>query len=131
MIECSFLHFRFTPPYLYDGEYYPNYLGGSGYVFTMDTAKKLYNASMDVPLFHLEDVYLTGMCAQKAGIKPTGFHLFYDWPHENVCEAIGMITRHEIITSRIKEAYNAIMTSNFTCPPPTKHARFESIEKCT
>lgn len=52
--------FRFTPPYLFDGEFYPNYLGGSGYVFTMDTAKKLYDASMNVPLIHLEDVYLTG-----------------------------------------------------------------------
>lgn len=51
---------RFAPRYLYDGEMYPNYLGGSGYVFTMDTAKKLYSASMNVPLFHLEDVYLTG-----------------------------------------------------------------------
>lgn len=51
---------RFNPPYMYDGEFYPNYLSGSGYVFTMDTARKLYNSSMDVPLFHLEDVYLTG-----------------------------------------------------------------------
>lgn len=57
---CRKTIFRFTPPYMYDGEFYPNYLGGSGYVFTMDTAKKLYDASRNVPLIHLEDVYLTG-----------------------------------------------------------------------
>lgn len=51
---------RFTPSYMYEGEYYPHYLSGSGYVFSMDTAKQLYDASMSVPLFHLEDVYLTG-----------------------------------------------------------------------
>lgn len=45
---------------MYDRKQYPNYLSGSGYVFTMDTAKKLYNASMEVPLLYLEDVYTTG-----------------------------------------------------------------------
>lgn len=45
---------------MYDKHVFPNYLSGTGYVFTMDTAEKLYNASMVSPLLHLEDVYLTG-----------------------------------------------------------------------
>lgn len=45
---------------MFDGETYPTYLSGAGYVFSMDVAEKLYNASMDTPLLHLEDVYLTG-----------------------------------------------------------------------
>lgn len=45
---------------MYDKETFPNYLSGSGYVFTIDTAIKLYNASLEMPLLHLEDVYLTG-----------------------------------------------------------------------
>lgn len=45
---------------MYDKGIYPNYLSGTGYVFSMDTAEKLYNVSMDTPLLHLEDVYLTG-----------------------------------------------------------------------
>lgn len=46
---------------MYDKSNYPDFLaGGPGYVLTMDTAAKLYQASMDIPLLHLEDVYFTG-----------------------------------------------------------------------
>lgn len=52
---------RFAPRYMFDGDVYPNFLaGGSGYVFTMDTASKIYNVSMKTPFFVLEDVYFTG-----------------------------------------------------------------------
>lgn len=55
-----FNYYRFSPRYMYDKPIYPNYLSGTGYVFSMDTAEKLYNVSMEIPLLHLEDVYLTG-----------------------------------------------------------------------
>lgn len=45
---------------MYGGDVYPNFLSGTGYVFTMDTAEKLYNTSLTTPLLYLEDVYLTG-----------------------------------------------------------------------
>lgn len=48
--------------YMYSGNTYPNYLSGTGYVMSMDVAMKLYNASLTTPVFHLEDVYLTGEC---------------------------------------------------------------------
>lgn len=50
------------PHYMYDKKIYPNYLAGSGYVMSIDTAIKLYNVSMKIPLLYLEDVYLTGLC---------------------------------------------------------------------
>lgn len=46
---------------MFDGEMFPDYLAGIGYVMTIDTAEKLYNASMDTPLIHIEDVFLTGI----------------------------------------------------------------------
>lgn len=55
----------FTPRYMYDQDFYPTYLSGTGYVFTMNAAVKLYNVSMNIPLFHLEDVYLTGKQTKK------------------------------------------------------------------
>lgn len=48
--------------YMFSGNTYPIYLSGTGYVMSMDVATKLYNASLTTPVFHLEDVYLTGMC---------------------------------------------------------------------
>lgn len=50
----------YAPNYMFDDKVYPNYLSGSGYVMSIDVATKLYNASLSEPLFHLEDVYLTG-----------------------------------------------------------------------
>lgn len=45
---------------MYDKDKYPNYLSGTGYVMSIDTVAKLYNASLETPVFHLEDVFLTG-----------------------------------------------------------------------
>lgn len=46
---------------MYNTTVYPDYLSGSaGYVMSMDTAAKLYNASMKAPLLPVEDVYITG-----------------------------------------------------------------------
>lgn len=66
MIIC-----RFVPRYMYDKIVMPNFLtGGAGFIFTMDTAAKLYNASMEVPLFIFEDAYFTGK----------SFCFFVKWP---------------------------------------------------
>jgi len=55
---------------MYKGTVYPNYLSGTGYVMSRDVVQRLYQAALKTPLFHLEDVYLTGLCAHAAGIKP-------------------------------------------------------------
>lgn len=50
----------YTPMYMYSGNIYPAYLSGTGYIMSMDVVEKLYKTSLSTPLFHLEDVYLTG-----------------------------------------------------------------------
>lgn len=57
---------QYAPPYMLKhvgGEMfiYPNFLSGSAYVMTNTTAEILYRMSMITPVFHLEDVYLTGI----------------------------------------------------------------------
>lgn len=61
---------RYAPHYMYQGTVYPNYLSGTGYVMSRDVVSQLYQAALKTPLFHLEDVYLTGLCAHAAGIRP-------------------------------------------------------------
>ena len=43
----------------------------TGYLLTLSVARKLLEASGQVPLFKFEDVYLTGMVAGLAGVAPT------------------------------------------------------------
>lgn len=50
----------YLPRYLYDNDFYPDYVAGAGYVMSIDVATKLYAAALAIPLIHLDDVYLTG-----------------------------------------------------------------------
>lgn len=54
---------------MFDGETFPDYLAGIGYVMSIDTAMRLYNVSMHTPLLYLEDVYLTGQFICFSSIK--------------------------------------------------------------
>lgn len=55
---------------------YPGFCSGTGYVTSMNVARKVYEVSPNVPFFHLEDVYVA-LCIRKLGLKLfpiRGFH---------------------------------------------------------
>lgn len=67
----------FIPESVFVGPY-PPYAGGGGYLLSGELAIRLYNASQQVVLFPIDDVY-TGMCLRKLGLAPTkhtGFRTF-------------------------------------------------------
>ncbi|CAK1593545.1 unnamed protein product [Parnassius mnemosyne] len=53
----------YSPRYMYAGRVYPRYLSGTGYVMSAPTTQALYSAALITSYFHLEDIYITGMCA--------------------------------------------------------------------
>ena len=55
----------FAPVYMYPGSRYPDWLSGSAYLMDRDVAATLYQAALNTPLFHIEDVFLTGILASK------------------------------------------------------------------
>lgn len=62
---------------MFDGSSYPVILGGSGYFTNRKSAQCLYSASLKLPFFHLEDVFLTGFAAENCAIPryhTDGFH---------------------------------------------------------
>lgn len=69
------------------------------------------------------------MCAEKAEIKPTNNHLFSYLAYKDLCEVRGMITMHEIKLNEMKKAYDSVMDTNFTCPPPRKYNRIRPFKK--
>ena len=42
---------------------------GTAYLMDRNTASKLYKASLDTPIFHLEDIYITGILSSKVNIR--------------------------------------------------------------
>ena len=104
----------YMPPELYPGEKYPTFCSGTGYVFSGDLARKIYNASLRIPRLHLEDVYV-GICLAKLQIEPTpppnGF-LFNQWrvPYSS-CRYSHLITSHGIRPNEILEYWHHLQSN--------------------
>ncbi|XP_070775173.1 beta-1,3-galactosyltransferase 2-like [Enoplosus armatus] len=87
----------YMPPELYPGERYPTFCSGTGYVFSGDLARKIYQASLSIRYLHLEDVYV-GICLAKLRIEPTppsNAFLFNHWRVSySSCKYSQLITSH-------------------------------------
>ncbi|CAG5128678.1 unnamed protein product [Candidula unifasciata] len=59
----------YTPTSMFPGNTYPNYMSGTAYAMTGIAASLLYQTSLRVPIFWLEDIYITGLCAKTASVQ--------------------------------------------------------------
>ena len=55
----------YCPDYMFSRKVYPNYLSGTSYLMSRSTALSLYEAAPKVPIFHLEDIYVSGILAEQ------------------------------------------------------------------
>ncbi|KAK3801809.1 hypothetical protein RRG08_048396 [Elysia crispata] len=62
----------FTSPEVYKPKWYPTYLSGTTYAMSGTAALRLYEATLKVPVFWMEDIYVTGMCSIVAKVSLTG-----------------------------------------------------------
>ncbi|XP_063977178.1 beta-1,3-galactosyltransferase 1-like isoform X2 [Diachasmimorpha longicaudata] len=106
----------YTPKYMFSEKMYPNYLSGTGYVMSVDVASKLYQSALSTPLLHLEDVYITGLCAGRAELKPVDHPGFsYVQRKLDTCTLRSVITAHKVDTSTMHAIWNKLKNSNTTC----------------
>lgn len=95
---------------------YPNYLSGTGYVMSVDVADKIYKSALSMPLLHLEDVYVTGLCAKNAKIRPINHPGFsYVARKFDICVLKNSITNHKVNTSMMYAIWNKLKNTNITC----------------
>jgi hypothetical protein len=57
------------PTYMYNKRFFPQFLSGSGYLVTQTGAECLLLKSKTIPIVHLEDVYITGLCASSCHLR--------------------------------------------------------------
>ncbi|XP_075053364.1 beta-1,3-galactosyltransferase 5 [Mixophyes fleayi] len=98
----------------YAGEKYPPFCSGTGYVFSGDVARKIYNISATVQFLKLEDVYI-GMCLDRLKIplqelhtEPTFFPLK---PSFSICKYRKIVTSHEVQPQEIRLYWEALRNS--------------------
>ena len=61
----------------YPESYYPPYCSGLAYIMTADVARALYETSYKIPIFWIDDVWLTGIVAKAAGVRLTNINRVY------------------------------------------------------
>ena len=59
----------YVPKVVMEGEHYPPYCGGGGFLLSRFTATALHRASRALDLFPIDDVFL-GMCLKREGLEP-------------------------------------------------------------
>ncbi|XP_073474166.1 beta-1,3-galactosyltransferase 5-like [Aquarana catesbeiana] len=95
----------------YNGNRYPPFCSGTGYVFSVDVAQKIYNISPSIPFFKLEDVYV-GMCLKKLNITLQELHekpvFFASKPEFSVCTYRNLVTSHQVQPQEITLYWDAM-----------------------
>ncbi|MCL4144272.1 UNVERIFIED_CONTAM: hypothetical protein GTU68_009978 [Idotea baltica] len=61
----------------FGGKIYPNYMSGWAYAISSDASKKIVDISQNVTFFWLDDVYVSGILADAAGVKKEGINRMY------------------------------------------------------
>lgn len=106
----------YVPDNIYSEYTYPNYLSGTGYVMSNDIITTLYKTALNTPFFYLEDIFITGICARKAGIKPKNNNGFKFYKRKNdPCTFRNIITSHKMLPSELYEIWKKINNPSIKC----------------
>lgn len=57
---------------MFSGAVYPEFLNGGIYVIPFDAVACLKKEAFETPVFHLNDVFITGFVADKCGLERLG-----------------------------------------------------------
>lgn len=89
---------------------YPDFLAGPGYLFTVDVARLLYTTAMeDNKQLFLEDVYLTGMVAQRSHITRMHNPMMHNTHVPvNSCNFPSLITSHKYTPHAIRATWESV-----------------------
>uniref|UniRef100_A0A2P2I3N3 Beta-1,3-galactosyltransferase bre-2-like n=1 Tax=Hirondellea gigas TaxID=1518452 RepID=A0A2P2I3N3_9CRUS len=129
MLGCLFCNARpilnpwnkwYSPSYMYKGDKFPNYLSGTSYVMSGNMIAPLLETAMHTPLYHLEDVFITGILTKKLGVRPTdsvGFS--YQARPLNPCLYQNVTVGHEVNPDHMYRLWNLLHLDAITraCKP--------------
>ena len=106
----------YTPESDFSEKVYPRYASGTAYAMTTSAARLLYRASAEVPLFWLEDIYITGLCSRKAGVAVV-HHGGFSYQRQNIdgCHFRKAITGHRYTAAEKRSIFELVRNPNRKC----------------
>ncbi|KAG1713911.1 Lactosylceramide 1,3-N-acetyl-beta-D-glucosaminyltransferase [Nymphon striatum] len=93
----------------YPDNVYPKFAMGAGYIMSSDVVSKLHQCTINEPLFHLDDVFVTGICAKRSGVTPQyqkGFTLIALLPY--ACFLKDVITGPDMSSQDMLNVWNEL-----------------------
>lgn len=106
----------YTPKTLFGERVYPNYLSGTGYVISGDMVPRLYSAALATPFFHLEDIFVTGICARRLRVKPVDYEGFtYQKRPLDACLYHVAITGHKVSANDTRYMWHEMHAEGLQC----------------
>ncbi|XP_018420279.1 PREDICTED: N-acetyllactosaminide beta-1,3-N-acetylglucosaminyltransferase 3-like [Nanorana parkeri] len=113
----------YVPTQVTESDSFPMYCAGGGILMSRFTAHTIYNKSLELPLFPIDDVYL-GMCLQKAGLVPgshmgmstVGLHVpSPKMDSFNPCYYRGLLMVHRFVPYQMLVMWKAVQDPQLYC----------------
>ncbi|KAK7495686.1 hypothetical protein BaRGS_00013133 [Batillaria attramentaria] len=106
----------YTPLEDFNEKVYPRYTSGTAYSMSTKAAFLLWEAAKKVRLFWLEDIYITGLCARKAGVSLVhhgGFN--YAKLNPDGCSYRKAITGHRNTAEEKRKIHKEVYDPKLVC----------------
>ncbi|KAH8247667.1 hypothetical protein KR038_007752, partial [Drosophila bunnanda] len=106
----------YMPHYMYPNQTYPAFLVGGGYLMSIDVAQRLYEAAWYTTVVHLEDVFITGLCARNAGVERMHSSLFSVFKSTKLCKYKNSIIRVKPKHISLLKVFTFVTNYSVKCP---------------
>ena len=112
----------YSPTHMFNTSFYPNYASGTSYVLSGNIVTDLYHVALQTPLFHMEDVFITGICAKQLGIgvtDDTGFSPMHRTADPCLYQNVTM--NHDMSPFEMQKIWSLLLNKNamLDCKPLT------------
>ena len=106
----------YTPSSVYPDNHYPTYVSGTAYVISGDLVSDLHDAAGSVNAFWIEDVFITGICADKVKAKLIFNSKFgYKKRPLSPCLFRIVITAHRMKTAELRRVWQEVSRTDVSC----------------
>lgn len=78
-------------------------------------AQTLYEHALKSPIFHLEDIFVTGILAHRAKIRRKRSHLFSFFPVQDKCGLKGIVAENNRHPQDFEHALEFVLDENVKC----------------
>lgn len=100
---------------MFSSDKYPEYVHGPAYVLSRKVAQKLVKAAYTEPFINIEDTYVTGILAQKIGVKPLQTHFWTAYPLGDKCGCRGSVFQSMNDIKTVPGIMQNIFDANVQC----------------